>query len=83
METGIALQGVIKDIAVNNSVSINGSNPRKLICEATLPNGQPRYFESGNVSPMIHPSVIGQPITIYVDRDDDSKYYIDVEQYKK
>ena len=49
-ENGIALNGVIHDIAVNSSVTINGRNPRKLVCEATLPNGETRYFESGNVS---------------------------------
>ena len=37
-ETGIRVNAVIKDVAVNNSVSINGSNPRKLICEGLLPD---------------------------------------------
>ncbi len=81
-ETGIALAGVIKDIAVNNSVTINGRNPRKLVVEATLPTGETRYFESGNVSSMIHPSVVGQPITVYLDPNDYSKYYVDAAAYK-
>ena len=81
-ETGIALNGVIKDVAVNNSVSFNGRNPRKLVCEAVLPSGEARYFESGNVSAMTHPSVIGQAITIYVDPNDYKKYYVDAEAYK-
>ena len=62
-ETGVALNGVIKDVAVNNSVSINGRNPRKLVCEAILPSGEARYFESGNVSAYIQPDVIGRGIT--------------------
>ena len=82
-ENGIALNGVIHDIAVNSSVTINGRNPRKLVCEATLPNGETRYFESGNVSHMIHPSVIGRNIKIYVDPDNYDKYYVDAEEYKK
>ena len=82
-ENGIALNGVIHDIAVNSSVTINGRNPRKLVCEATLPNGETRYFESGNVSHMIHPSVIGRNIKIYVDPDNHDKYYVDAEEYKK
>lgn len=81
-ETGIALDGVIRDVAINNSVTINGRNPRKLVCEAVLPNGEARYFESGNVSAMIHPSVIGQAIKIYVDPNDYNKYYVDAAAYK-
>ena len=81
-ETGIALNGVIKDVAVNNSVSFNGRNPRKLVCEAILPSGEARYFESGNVSAYIQPDVIGRGITIYVDPNDSKKYYVDAEAYK-
>ncbi len=81
-ETGIAINAVVKDISVNNSVSINGRNPRRLVCEGTLPNGTTQYFESGNVSATVHPSVIGQPIMVYVDRNDPKKYYVDAEQYK-
>jgi hypothetical protein len=81
-ETGIALNGVIKDVAVNNSVSFNGRNPRKLVCTAALPSGELRYFESGNVSAYIQPDVVGQPIMIYVDPKDPKKYYVDAEAYK-
>lgn len=80
--TGIELNGVITDIAVNNSVSISGRNPRKLLCEATLPNGETRFFESANVSATIQPSVIGQAIKIFVEPSDYNKYYVDAEAYR-
>ena len=81
-ENGLALQGTIKEVAINNSVSINGRNPRKLVCTAALPGGELRYFESGNVSAYIQPDVVGQPIMIYVDPKDPKKYYVDAEAYK-
>ena len=81
-ETGIRVNAVIKDVAVNNSVSINGSNPRKLICEGLLPDGTLKYFESTNVSAFVQPDVIGRPITVFVDPSDYSKYYVDVSAYK-
>ena len=81
-ESGILLNAVIVEVAVNNSVSVSGRNPRKLICQGTLPNGQKRYFESGNVSAFIQPDVIGQPIAVYIDPNDNERYYVDVENYK-
>ena len=81
-ENGLAITAVIKDIAVNNSVTINGRNPRRLICEGTLPTGESRYFESGNVSPLIHPDVIGRTINVYLDPEDYTNYLVDAEAYK-
>lgn len=81
-ETGIAIDAVIVDVAVNNSVSINGRNPRKLICQGTIPGGEKRYFESGNVSAFTQPGVIGQPIKVYLDTTDNTKYYVDATNYK-
>ena len=82
VENGVKIEAVIKDVAINNAVTINGRNPRKLVCEGVLPDGSTRYFESGNVSPHIQPDVIGRPISVYVDPSDYGKYYIDVSQYK-
>lgn len=81
-ETGIAIPAVIAEVAINNSVSINGRNPRKLICEGVIPSGEKRYFESANVSAMTHPSVVGQSITVYIDPQNPNKYYVDAEAYK-
>ena len=50
IENGIAIQAHIKDVAINNSMSVNGRNPRKLICEGTLPDDKAQYYESSNVS---------------------------------
>lgn len=81
-EEGITLTAVVREIAVNNSVSINGRNPRRLICEGMLPNGEKRYFESGNVSPLTHPDVIGREVYVYIDPENYENYYVDVEAYK-
>jgi hypothetical protein len=81
-QTGLRLDAVIVDVAVNNSVTINGRNPRKLVCEGTLPNGEKKFFESSNVSPLIPPDVVGRPISVFIDPNDSSKYYVDAEDYK-
>lgn len=63
-------------------MSVKGRNPRKLICKGTLPDDKAQYFESSNVSTYVQPDVIGRPITVYVDPDDYSTYYVDVSQFK-
>jgi hypothetical protein len=82
METGVALNGVIAQIIENTAVTVNGRHPLKLLCEATLPTGEIRYFESGNVSKNTHPSVVGQPIRIYLDPTNPKNYYVDAAAYK-
>ena len=82
VENGIKIEAVIVRMDYNTAVSINGRNPMKLICDGCLPNGLSKLFESGNVSPMTHPEVIGKTINVYVDPENYDRYYVDAQAYK-
>lgn len=81
-ETGIELQGAVKDVVFNNSVVINGRAQRRIVVVAMTPDGVSRYFESGNVSYMVGPEIVGQPVSVYVDPENYDNFYVDISQYK-
>ncbi|WP_316630456.1 DUF3592 domain-containing protein [uncultured Ruminococcus sp.] len=81
-ETGVAIKGTVARIGENTNVTVNGAYPKNLVCEAAMPDGTMRYFESANVPKTIHPSVIGQQVDIYYDPENPKKYYVDIEKFK-
>ena len=82
VEYGVPVRATIVNTEMNTMVSVNGRHPYRFICQGTLPSGEICYFESGNVYIRLQPNIIGQPITVYVDPDDYSFYYVDVSAYQ-
>lgn len=77
---GEQLSAVITSVYRNNNIKINGRHPYKMECEYTDPySGEKYLFSSDNVMSDIS-GLEGYTVTVYADRDDRSKYYIDVNE---
>lgn len=84
---GEQLSATVTNVYMNSNVRINGRHPYKAECEFTDPYSGERYlFSSGNVTEDIS-YMVGYSVTVYADRDDRSKYYVDIggltEQYNE
>ncbi len=84
---GEQLTATVTNVYMNNNVRINGRHPYKAECEFTDPYSGERYlFSSDNVTEDIS-YMVGYPVTVYADRNDRSKYYVDIggltEQYNE
>lgn len=78
MQTGDRLTGKITDITINNAVRINGRHPFKAECEVINPfDGEKYLYSSENVTCNIS-ELVGREVTVYVDRNDKSRYYVDI-----
>lgn len=75
---GEQLPAVITNIYMNNNVRINGRHPYRAECEYTDPFSGERYlFASDNIMDNIS-GIVGSTVTVYADRDDRRKYYVDI-----
>lgn len=84
---GEQLTATVTNVYMNNNVRINGRHPYKAECEFNDPYSGERYlFSSENVTDNIS-YMVGYPVTVYTDRNDRSKYYVDIggltEQYNE
>ncbi len=78
--TGDAFTGVIIDVKMNMSVRINRRHPYKVECEVTDPYTTERYlYSSENIMEDIS-ELIGSDVTVYVDKNNKGKYYVDVKE---
>ncbi|MCM1227164.1 MAG: DUF3592 domain-containing protein [Clostridium sp.] len=79
MENGEALTGIVTNVTLNTSMRVNGRHPYKAECEVTDPYSGERYlYSSKNVTEDIS-GLIGSEVTVYTDRNDRSKYYVDID----
>ena len=82
MQEGKHLQGVVENIELNPNLSVNGRNPYVIICTYQDVYKDVTYrFKSENL--WTNPATVfhaGDAIDIYVQEDDFSKYYVDVER---
>lgn len=78
MQNGDALTGIITDVRMNMSVRINRRHPFKAECEVNDPYTSERYlYSSENITEDIS-GFIGSEVTVYVDKNDKRKYYVDI-----
>lgn len=83
MENGDALTGTITAVNMNRSVRINGRHPYKAECEVIDPFSSEKYlYSSQNVTNDIS-YLIGREVTVYVDKNDKSKYFVDIFELEK
>ncbi len=77
---GEQLSAVVTSVYCNNNVKINGRHPYRAECEYTDPySGEKYLFSSDNVMSDIS-GLEGYTVTVYADRNDRSKYYIDMNE---
>lgn len=79
LEQGYYVVGYAVKAMINTSVSVNGVNPFFLECHYQDPaTGQMHVFRSENL-PYYPEELIGKAVKIYVDRENFSHYYVDVQ----
>lgn len=76
--SGRTVIGRVVDYRVNYQVSLNGRHPKKLICEVEDSfTGTKSTYVSDNY--WDDPEAMrGREVTIYVDRDDSRKYFVEI-----
>lgn len=75
---GYKLEGMVTNVSINTNVRINGIHPRKLECRVNNPyDGNIYLYSSANINDDIS-HLIGQTVTVYVDKNNPKKYYVDV-----
>ena len=82
-QNGEALTGTIVNITQNMAIRINGCHPFKAECEVVNPFDSERYlYSSENINADIS-QFIGSQVTVYVDKNKKSKYYVDMDELFK
>lgn len=77
---GEVLTGTIRDVVLNRHVRINGRHPFKAEVEVKNPfDGETYLYSSDNISDDISP-FIGSQVTVYVDKNKKSRYYVDMDE---
>ncbi|MGN0621646.1 MAG: DUF3592 domain-containing protein [Porcipelethomonas sp.] len=79
-QSGDRLSGTITRVEMNRSVKINNRHPYKAECEVTDPYSGERYlYSSENITSDIS-DLVGMEVTVYADRNDRSRYYVDIRE---
>lgn len=82
MTNGFRVNATVTDVAMNTALTVNGINPYKIHCQGYDMNGNLVNFVSENVLAALDNSLVGTPITVYVSKNDPSKYIVDVSAYQ-
>lgn len=78
-KTGDQATALITDVVLDRSIKVNKRHPYKAQCEMTDPvTGEKYIYSSESYIEDIH-YMIGQPVTVYYDPYDRSKYYVDLD----
>ncbi len=84
VKTGKRVEATITNVDYNRSYSVNGRNPLKIYCNFVDIDGNYYEFESDNIWKNLNIDLNhSKMIPVYVDPDDYSKYYVNVEEYLK
>ncbi|MGN1481156.1 DUF3592 domain-containing protein [Porcipelethomonas sp.] len=77
-KSGDKLSGTITDVKRNYSIRINNCHPFKAECKVINPyDGETYLYSSQNITDDIT-GFIGMTVTVYVDRNNKRKYYVDI-----
>ncbi len=77
---GDKLSGTIIAVRTNYKIKVNNRYPFIADCEVVNPYDNERYlYRSENVVADIS-MLVGMTVTVYVDRNDRSKYYVDIQE---
>lgn len=79
-QNGEALTGTIINVSMNTNVRINNRHPYKAECKVINPfDGEEYLYSSENITSDIS-HLIGMAVTVYVDKNNKSKYYVDMDE---
>lgn len=79
-QSGEALTGTIINVSMNTNVRINNRHPYKAECEVINPyDGEKYLYSSENINSDIS-HFIGMTVTVYIDKNNKSKYYVDMDE---
>lgn len=79
LETGERVTGTITNIDVVTTIEINGCHPYKAVVEVDdYMTGEKYLYSSEQVMDDIY-YLVGSSVDVYVDRNDKSKYYVDLD----
>lgn len=77
---GEVLNGSITNIYPNDNIIVNGRHPFKLECQVIEPfSGETYLYSSGNINQDVT-HLMGETVTVYVDKNDKSNYYVDTDE---
>lgn len=76
--SGDKLSGTITAVKRNYSITINNCHPFKAECEVINPYDGETYLYSSQNIPEDITGFIGMTVTVYVDRNNKRKYYVDI-----
>lgn len=80
MANGDVLKGIITNVNMNMSVRINGRHPYRAECEVIDPiDGNKYLYSSNNITEDIS-KFVGMEVTVYADKNNRKKYYVDIKQ---
>ncbi|PKH22382.1 hypothetical protein CIG19_13855 [Enterobacterales bacterium CwR94] len=79
VRTGKPLTARITDVERNESVSINGRSPWRIVCQwSNAENNKIHVFKSANFYYDPTDYIQGDTMTVYVDHNNFKKYYVDI-----
>lgn len=79
-QNGEALTGTIINVCMNTNVRINNRHPYKAECKVISPyDGEEYLYSSENINSDIS-HFVGMTVTVFVDKNDKSKYYVDMDE---
>lgn len=78
IKSGESFVGIITDVKMNKTVTINNRHPYKAECEVFDPySGEKYLYSSENISGNIS-NLVGKEVTVYVDSRNKKNYYVDI-----
>lgn len=77
-ETCLRLDAEIIAIGVNRLISSNYQHPYEIICQYIAPDEGVYHFNSEPIWTKPSDTIIGNPISVYVDANDYSTYIVDI-----
>ena len=79
LERGVQTQAVITAVTIDHGVRVNGRHPYRAECKVTdSVTGEVYLYSSPRVMEDIH-YLVGSTVTVYYDRNNRSRYYVDIE----
>lgn len=82
LQEGQKIFAIVYDVSQNTSLEVNGRNPAVVTCRyEDMNTGELKEYKSNNIwDDSVYSLIVGETnIPVYIDRQDSSKYYVDVD----
>ncbi|GEM_PF-3523436 len=81
IQNGFKVDAVIRDVTLNTMLSVNGRNPYRILCEGKDQTGAVQVYTSDNIFMNVPSTVIGEPVTVFVSKENPETYYVDIRRF--